>query len=207
MFQLFTPVIFHFRGPVRAGQMGMTWHLVSIVASLAGALMGPKLPRFGSLVAKRDFRELDQLFRRTFLVITLSLLGGGASLWAGIWLLNMMPHRYAEHFAGRLLPPSTTALFLAGRVLFAFGVPLGGYLLAHKRQPHFVVSIVGAVLIPLGTWLSGRRFGADGVGMSFMLVATLLLATMASIWFKCRQRWHSKRGDARFPACDYGLLS
>ena len=65
IFQLFTPVLFAFRGPVEAGQMGLSMSAVTQLGGIVLAWMSTKAAPFGSLVARRDFDALDTLFFRT----------------------------------------------------------------------------------------------------------------------------------------------
>ena len=50
IFSLFTPIIFHYYGPVTAGQFGMTWSVIGMVAAIAGPWLYTKAPKFGMLI-------------------------------------------------------------------------------------------------------------------------------------------------------------
>ena len=107
-FSLFTPVLFHYHGPVIAGQMGMTWSLYGALSSLGSAWLSPRVPQFGMMVAQKRYAEMDRLFWRLMIIVTgITILGAMA-----IWLLVFGLNYYDSFLARRLLPPLPTALFL-----------------------------------------------------------------------------------------------
>src|SRR6185369_3301792 len=62
IFQIFTPVLFAFQGPVTAGQMGMSLTISSGIGSIAVAWMSTKAPVYGGLIARGEIGELDRIF-------------------------------------------------------------------------------------------------------------------------------------------------
>src|SRR5580692_9393391 len=63
--QIFIPILFALRGPVEAGQMGMSLSITSYMTVLALAWTSTKTTPFGNMIARREFQSLDRLFRRT----------------------------------------------------------------------------------------------------------------------------------------------
>lgn len=62
IFQLFSPVLFHYRGAVEAGQMGMSLSICGVLMSMAIAWMNTKAAPFGRMIALRDYARLDRTF-------------------------------------------------------------------------------------------------------------------------------------------------
>jgi O-antigen/teichoic acid export membrane protein len=69
---------------------------------------------------------------------------------------------------------------------------LGMYMTAHKRQPQLWITILGAALTALSTWLLGRRYGATGVGTGFLIVNAAMAPIMVWLWRHCRRVWHGE---------------
>ncbi|MBT4899544.1 MAG: hypothetical protein HON56_10755, partial [Nitrospina sp.] len=113
MVSIYTPVMFHYHGPVVAGQMGMTWQLVTALGSLAMAWVATKVPRFGILVAKKNYTELDRFFFRTSGISMGVISLGAVLLWLLVYGLNYFEHPLAQ----RLLSPLPFGLFIVGTVL------------------------------------------------------------------------------------------
>jgi len=186
VFSFFTPVIFHYHGPVLAGQFGMTWSVLLMVATLSSALLFPKIPRFGMLVSKRMYAELDSLFAKITKIFVAITLLSALSIWLAIYLLNVFKH----HFASRLLPVLPMTLFLLAQVTMTLSMPFVIYLRAHKKEPIMWVSICGTVLIGLSTLILGRYYSVTAIGYGYLAVNIILVPIMVLIWQRCRNRWH-----------------
>ncbi|WP_431243073.1 hypothetical protein ACQ9BO_26135 [Flavobacterium sp. P21] len=70
IFQLFNPVLFATEGAVVAGQMGMTLTVLNSIFSLAFSWISTKVPVFSSLIAQKNYKDLDALFDKTLLQST-----------------------------------------------------------------------------------------------------------------------------------------
>ena len=190
IFQLFTPVLFHYHGPVIAGQMGMTWSLVSVLSGVGSAWISPRVPQFGIFIAQKRYAELDRLFWRLMvIVISISILGGAA-----IFTLVLALNHYHHRLANRLLPPLPTGLFLLATIVYAGCGPMAAYLRAHKKEPLLFVSILMGVLAGLSTWLLGKYYAAFGMAIGYLAVFLLITPITAAVWQRCRVAWH--RPDA-----------
>ncbi len=58
IFWLFNPVLFAFRGPVEAGQMGMSLSLVNAIQNIAVSWVSTKSAPFGTLVARKEYATI-----------------------------------------------------------------------------------------------------------------------------------------------------
>lgn len=182
-FNLFTPVMYRYHDPAVAGQMGMTWQLVTMLQGGALAWVQTRTPLFGRLVATRDYRELDRVFFR-LTWISWSVAGAGAlGLWLLVWGLSWTDFR----LAARLLPPQPTALFLAAAFLYHFPNCQAFYIRAHKREPLLAVSICSSSLIGVSVWWCGRWYGPLGAAWAFLtVVAVVVFPWQTWIWWQCR---------------------
>lgn len=184
---LFTPVIFHYYGPVRAGQMGMTWTIVGGVQSICLMWIYARVPQFGALVSQREFRKLDELWRRASISSLIITVGASVSCWIGIYAIDNLGLPFAE----RLLPPLPTLLFFIGIICAQLAHCFVVYLRAHKKEPIMVASVTTSLLTGILVWLFGRDYGPDGVAFAYLCVMALgILPWMATIWRRCRAQWH-----------------
>ena len=197
MFSLFTPVLFHYHGAVIAGQMGMTWALVSIITTLTYSWIMPRAPTFGILIASEKYAELDRLFFRiASVVIGITTLGAFV-----IWLLVYALSQFPNPFAARLLPPLPTALMLAASAINSATIPFAIYLRAHKREPLLVLSIVGAVISAAAFVVLGQTYAADGIAVAYLTTTAVLAPFVLLLWHRKRQEWHAPgtSSEAYFP--------
>ena len=187
MFQTFNPVMFHYHGAVVAGQMGMTWSLVSAIGGVASKWLQPKVPRFGMLIARKDYAALDRLWWRTMRASVAVAGAGVGAAWLMIYGLNALNVPLAE----RLLPPLPTGMFLLGAVFGALAYCQTTYLRAHKQEPLVVLSVVISLLMGLLVWGLGSRFGPLGAATAYLIVGVGIgLPWETIIWFRCRAEWH-----------------
>lgn len=177
IFNLFTPVLFYYHGPVVAGQMGMTWSLVGLLSSVAAAFVMPKAPRFGMLVAQRKYVELDRLFWRIMKVAGLVTGLSAISVGVLIYVLNA----FVPRLASRMLPPLPTALLLLATAVVALTLPMSTYMRAHKKEPLLGLNIVSAILIAASNIVLGRYFAALGMATGYLLINVLLVPLLVPI--------------------------
>lgn len=187
-FSLFTPALFRFRGPIPAGQMGMTWSMVSVLSAISATWVFAKAPHFGVLVARKEYAALERLVLRSGAVSFGMACCGAIVLEGAVYLLNILNHP----LAARLLPPLPTGLFLLATVLMQISYPQSAYLRAHKKEPFLSLSVASGLLTGLCTVILGSRYGATGMGAGYLAVAALLVLPMGTIiCYRCRAAWHA----------------
>lgn len=189
VFALFTPLLFRFHGAVLAGQMGMTWVLVSALSQISTTWLMTRAPRFAMLVAGADYSALDQLFVRSALASVAVAWLGAVSIEGGVVLLDAWHHP----LAARLLPPLPTAMFLLATVLIQAFYAESVYLRAHKREPLMSLSVAAGASLAVLALVLGREYGATGIGVAYVAVVALgLLPVGTVITLRCRRAWHGQ---------------
>lgn len=184
---IFTPVLFHFHGPVVAGQFGMSWVLAVAVGSVATMWSTPRGPQFATMIARKEYKALDQLLYRIIAVALGVMLLGGLAVWLLVYGLNMLNHP----FAARLLPPLPIALISLGVAAANVLSPTSVYLRAHKKEPYVLFSIVAGILIGLSSLILGKQFSAIGVAVAYLGSNLILLPWGLAIFYHCRREWHA----------------
>jgi len=187
LFFIFNPVLFAFRGPVEAGRMGMSLSLANAIQAIAVSWVSTKSAPFGTLIARKEYRRLDQTFfqalRQSFTVS----LAGALTAWLGCIYLNLRHFSFAQ----RLLDPLSLGILLLYMIVNVVISSEAYYLRAHKQEVFFVNSVVGAVAVTVCTLIFGRRYGAMGI-----VVSTCLLNWSGLVWAtykfrKYRRLWHA----------------
>ena len=187
LFWIFNPVLFAFRGPVEAGKMGMSLSLANAIQAIAVSWVSTKSAPFGTLIARKEYRRLDETFfqalRQSFAVS----LAGALMAWLGFIYLNSRHFSFAQ----RLLDPLSLGILLLYMIVNVIISSEAYYLRAHKHEVFFVNSLVGAVAVTVCTFIFGRRYGATGI-----VVSTCLLNWVGVVWAtykfrKYRRIWHT----------------
>jgi len=187
VFQVSTPVLFTYQSPAAAGQMGLSLSIMLAVTAVGGAWVSTKGPRFGTLIARRDFQQLDALFhralRQSFGVVFL----GGLLAWVAVLALKLAGHRLSE----RILAPAPFAflviVLLANHVFDCEAI----YLHAHKQDPFIPISLVAGPILGVSTYFLGRFYGAAGIIAGWAILVPLLYLGLGTWIFKRNRReWH-----------------
>jgi O-antigen/teichoic acid export membrane protein len=163
--QIFTPILFHYRNAVEAGQMGMSISVVGYISAIVLAWMTTKAPVFGSLVARREYKDLDRLFNRTLLQAMSFLIFMSFCCMFAVIFLN----RFFPSLAGRLVSPRAFALLLVGTLGSVLVQSIAIYLRSFKREPFLWQSVAVAVLTLLVCRISVRTMGTMGISISYLV--------------------------------------
>ena len=190
IYWLFNPVLFAYRGPVEAGRMGMSLSLTNAIMNIAISWVSTKSAPFGSLVARKEYRQLDQTFFRALWQSTAVSVAGGLTAWLGTTFLNVENVRFAQ----RLLEPSSIAMLMLYMIINVIIFSQAYYLRAHKQEVYLVNSIVGAVTTTACTLLFGRYYGAKGIVVSCCIGNVLGLLWSTYKFRKYRRLWHTPEG-------------
>ena len=183
--QILTSVLFYFRGPVVAGQMGATLQLMLALHTLAIAWLATKAPLFGILVAQKKYDELDRSFLKG------AAQAVGACISGGILLLLALAYVKAHYRIGeRFLDLGTTALLLVGPITAQIIYGQSMYLRAHKKEPFMVLTVVNGLANALLVILLTRFFGARGTCLAYASVQLAILIWATLVWQNCRREWH-----------------
>lgn len=184
-FFLLTPVMISYHGAVVAGQMGMTWTVVTAIQAAANAWVQTRAPRFGMLINEQNFGELDRVFRRVTSFAALAMILAGGTFWLLHFGLNAFEYR----LAGRLLEPLPTGLLLLAALVQLLANSLVYYVRAHKQEPFLVASVISNCLVGLAIWRLGSWYGPTGAAVGLLAENALFtLPIHWLIWMQCRRQ-------------------
>ncbi len=182
--QVFTPILFLFRGPEEAGRMGLTLSVVGYLPIVALCWMTPKAAPFGQLVKCGRLPELDALFFRT-LKQSMALI----SLMAGVCLAAVAGvQRALPQIAARMETPAIFLLLLLAAMSSFVVQSMAVYLRSFKREPYLVQSITVAGLTVAGILLAAPRWGSAAVSIIYFSFSGLVGFAWAAAIFHARDR-------------------
>ncbi|MGO9863532.1 MAG: hypothetical protein ACLPLR_07965 [Terriglobales bacterium] len=194
--QTFTPVLFVFRGPVAAGQMGLSMSIVGQLGWVVLAWMTTKAAPFGNLVARGEIRQLDRLFFRTLWQSLTLLTLLAIALFAGL----VVAERFFPALALRILLPPVFGLML----LTALGSHVvqseALYLRAHKCEPFLIQSVLLAIVSAASTILCARFWGASAVVVGYFACLGVVGVTSGTYIFQRKRRtWQRVAAQGAMP--------
>ena len=186
IFQLFTPVLFAFRGPVEAGRMGLSMNVVTQMSAMMLAWMTTKAAPFGTLIATRDTPQLDRIFFRT-LRQSIALFAAGAVLViAGVLVAPHVMPRLSQRIESWPVFVLLLLTALSSHVVQSEAI----YLRAHKCEPFLLQSIFIALGTAASVVIFARVSGALGVAVAYFAVLGIAGVTSATtIFVTKRKQW------------------
>ena len=196
IFQIFTPLVFAFHGPVQAGRMGMSLTLAAAVSAVGLSWLSTRAPQFGALVSLRRFDELDAIFFRS-MKQAISVSAFGACIVAAMGVLVHVGH---HPFANRILPPWPLACLLLANVVNLVVAAEAMYLRAFKEEPFLVVSMTNAALTALVASILAWVGSATEIAFGYLMINTLVGLGLGTWVFRSKRRqWRRKLGAGGAP--------
>ena len=192
IFWMFNPALFAFRGPVEAGRMGMSLSLANAIQAIAVSWVSTKSAPFGTLIARKEYRRLDQTFFQALKQASAVSFAGALTAWLGCIYMNSQHIRFAQ----RLLVPSSIGMLMLYMMVNVIIFAEAYYLRAHKQEVFFINSLVGALATIACTFIFGRRYGATGIVVSCCIGNFGGLAWATYKFRKYRRLWHTPSGPA-----------
>jgi len=184
--QVFIPILFALRGPVEAGQMGMSLSITGYMTSLVLPWISTKATPFGRMIAQHQFLQLDRLFQRT-LAQSLAVFSTIA-LAAGLTmaLLTLV----APKLAARMVSPQLFWVLLLAAGASCVVQSVATLLRSFKKEPFLRQSLVVASLTLVLALLTARRWGNTGVTFSYLIAtAGVGLPAAMMIFARARRRY------------------
>lgn len=181
------PVLFRYQDAVIAGQFGLTWNILQSMRMACSSWVRTRVPRFGVLIAERNYKELDRIYFRVGKIAASLLALLGCVFVLGVAGLDYFDFRYAHRF----LPVLPTTLLIIGlwtALVFEFQWL---YLHAHGKSPYLTLSLIACCISGLLIWWAGIHYGAIGVSLAFLFMQGIVYLPLSTVgWFHLRRQWH-----------------
>jgi hypothetical protein len=188
IFQLFNPVIFAFKGPIAAGQMGMSLSMATSLQFVAYSWINTKAAPFGIMVARKEYAKLDAVFFRAATQAFAVCAVGAVSLWAVVYWMNVVQFPFAK----RMLMPLPFGLLLAATTVNLVVFCEAVYLRAHKQEKFLLNSILNGVLIGSCTFFLGKYRDVLSIVFAYLCISVCVGFGYGTFTFvKYRRLWHA----------------
>jgi len=180
------PVTFRFHGKILAGQIGLTWQLLTTVQAASLAWVQTRLPRFGSLLASRRHDQLEREMLRAALLSVAVFLGG-----MGAFFLTL----YGSQFVGlnlssRFISTSSILFFALGMVGWTLAIAEQSYVRLFKTDPFLLISVLASCLVASAIWHFGSTSGPHGLSIAYCCVSWLYAIPVSTLILFRHRRKH-----------------
>lgn len=190
-FQLFNPVLFATEGAVTAGQMGMSLQAINAILALAMSWNNTKVPIYSTLIARKDYCELDVLFKKTSIQLTNVTVGLLCIFVALLQLFRFTNISFnGQQLSSRFLDIYPLILLIIPCYLNQWVTVWATYLRCHKREPFLLFSIVTGILCMFSTILLGNMYGLYGILCGYLCIVATSLPWAYYIFNDKKKKWH-----------------
>jgi hypothetical protein len=156
------PVTFRFHGEIAAGQIGLTWQLLTTVQAASFAWLQTRLPRFGTLLAAKKHQQFErEVFRASFLSIAV-FLGGMVAFFAAVSLSKQA----GVNLASRFISDSAILFFALGMIGWTLAMAEQSYVRLFKTDPFLLISVFASCLVASAIWHFGSTSGPYGLSIA-----------------------------------------
>jgi hypothetical protein len=184
--QVFIPILFALRGPIEAGQMGMSLSITGYMTALVLPWISTKATPFGRLIAAREFQGLDRLFLRALGQALGAFAAIAASACGGIILLSVI----APRLSARMVPPHLFMILVLGAGANCVVQSLATLLRSFKKEPFFVQSIITASTTLILGATAAAHWGTVGAAYSYLVAtAGIGLPIAVAIFLRARRTY------------------
>jgi O-antigen/teichoic acid export membrane protein len=188
IFQIYTPLMHYFHGPVYSGKVGITLSLVTAVFNMSNIWMYTITPKINMLISQKSWQELDALFKKRLVCSlgTYILIIAGLSLFIiffrNFWIIPRIIFRFL----------SVTPLVMLFACYF-IQILINGwalYLRGHKQEPFVIPSLLSAIWTAIGTFLAGRYLSNTWFFIGFASGYVWGTPLCGIIYNRLKREWH-----------------
>ncbi len=186
MSTMLVPLVFARLGAIQAGEVGMSLAFLGAATTMSFTWINTKAPRFGTLISRRRFAELDEVFRGSLRQALAIMSLGVMILVIGVTVI----YGRGSALAVRVVDPLSFTLLGGWAIMNLLVSCQAIYLRAHKREPFLILSVLSGLSLSGASAAVVGRLGVRGVALAYFFVE-IGLAGYATVEFLRRRReWH-----------------
>ncbi len=169
-FNLLNPLIFAYHGPILAGRLGMSLQIVSAINNAALSWIDAKVPILGSLIVRKKFKELNDIFFGTLFQSSILLIVAIVITLIGVMYLEISVSVYAE----RILSFYNMVFLGIACIFNHFFFSEAAYLRSFKEEPLMKIAVINGFITATLSVLLIPKFGTDGAIFAYLLSSVLI---------------------------------
>lgn len=162
IFQLFTPLAFKYHGAIFAGKIGISIAMWTAGFNIASSWITAITPKLNMLISKRQWEDLDVIFKKNLYNAMLTMFIGGSSF---ILVQSIFADKIG--FFQRVLNTSSMTLLFLCWLCQLYVNSVAVYLRAHKKEPLMLPSLFGAIYVSITTYMCAKFLQSDFLFLGF----------------------------------------
>jgi hypothetical protein len=189
MTQLSVPILFHYKNPVLAGQMGLSLTIAHMIGILSQSWITRRVPMMSQAVAKKEWHILDNLFKKDFLRSMCVFIFGAAVI------LMAQEVMAKSSYANRMLDFWPFLGLLVFSFFYYFNGALAIHMRSFKKEPFFLIFLLGGFIILVGTVITAKYSSIDEVIWLMLLTQMFLILPITIYIWRLRNKEY-RLGDS-----------
>jgi hypothetical protein len=189
IFQIYTPLMHYFHGPILGGKVGISLSLVMSVFTMSNIWIYTITPRMNMLVSQKKWDELNSIFRKRLLLSLASFVFIVAGIACFVLLFGHVG--IIRKIIGRFLPLNSIIILLVCYFIQLMVNSWATYLRAHKQEPYVIPSILSAIWIGIMTVVVARFFDTSLFFAGFLSSYIWGLPVCFIIYSRLKRKWHA----------------
>ena len=189
LFQIYTPLTFHYYNAIEAGKVGISISLWTALFTISSVWLVSRTPRINMHTAKGDWKSLDRDVLLNGLLSSITFLFGFAFFFGTylflknrIDIINTVLSRFMD-----LFPLLTLGIAWFFQVIVN---TIALYLRPHKKEPLVIPSLVTSIYTAITTFFTVKYFPSDYLFIGFLSSYIIGIPWIIIILFKKRKEWH-----------------
>lgn len=159
LFQIYTPLMHYFHGPVYSGKIGISMSLVTAMFTFSTIFVYTITPKINMLIEKKEWHELDRLFNKRLVLSGIAYLFIACCFFVFIKLFSGIP--LINKIVSRFLPWQGLLILISAYFIQVFINSWAVYLRGHKIEPYWYTGIISAIWVFVITVLIGKFLSPD----------------------------------------------
>lgn len=184
IFQLFNPVLFAYCGPEAAGHMGMTMAVLNGILNLTLSWTTTNVPKWSSLIAVKQYDELDSSFSKVLKASSAVCLSGIIAFLIILFVIGLLQLPIYGRFLPFYLVACMSITIFVNNIINAWAT----YLRCHKKEPFLIQAVVVGISSGLSTIMTAKFIGVNGVVIGYTLVNLLISLPLSYYIYTTKKR-------------------
>lgn len=159
LFQIYTPLMHYFHGPVYSGKIGISMSLVTSMFSFSTIFIYTITPKINMLIEKKEWHELDRLFNKRLVLSGIAYLFITCCFFVFIKIFSGIP--LINKIVSRFLPWQGLLILICAYFIQVFITSWAVYLRGHKIEPYWHTSLIAAIWVFVITLINGKFLEPD----------------------------------------------
>lgn len=182
MTQLCVPILFYFKNPLIAGQMGVSLSIVHMLGLLSQSWITRRIAMMSKAAAGKEWHILDDLFKKDF------LRSMSVFIFGAVILLILQKFIAQSLYANRIFSFWPFLGLLIFSFFYYMNIALAIQLRSYRKEPLVWAFLLGGILILIATAIAAKNYSVNEVILVMVMTQILFISPLSIYIWQNRNR-------------------